>query len=360
MECIVQNRNDTMNHRRLTVVCLDLLAINGVCVAKRSLSTRIGLLRDDIVTPFKRHLKHNPEIANSLYFTIQTVRYERSYGFSAILNSIVTAANQPCRGLLFRKMKSHYLMGRLTDNHDSLLRWLNPDTNLIRFKIHTVLTKDRKPRYQLMAMRHDRYVKFDCLTVEPELAQKWKTAPVDGKMANFKYDPEWVTSLFEEGYAPEKRVGGWRFVGFCDKLDDAHNESFVNRVLKSIKEPVTLKMLEDKVGSIRAEWKRREAAQLPTDAPTTLKRKSSNMEPIKLSTDISDIQIPQSQVPVLMRQPSLIRGRSLIIRDDDETSESPLSDAGNERYIGPDKKKAKSDSIEADMEENSDERDALE
>lgn len=39
---------------------------------------------------------------------------------------------------------------------------------------------------------------------------RWKKNVPDGKIGEFRYDPEWNVTIVEPGYAPTQRKGGWR------------------------------------------------------------------------------------------------------------------------------------------------------
>ena len=91
--------------------------------------------------------------------------------------------------------------------------------------------------------------------------------PPNGRIAEFWWDPDWTTVIVDEGYAPLKRAGGWRFVHqnfpvfqhypwfysypicsfrflrFRDDKDTANDKTVLKKIWNSISDGVTREMV---------------------------------------------------------------------------------------------------------------------
>ncbi|KAJ3334923.1 hypothetical protein HDU91_002447, partial [Kappamyces sp. JEL0680] len=113
------------------------------------------------------------------------------------------------------------------------------------------------------------YKYFDDFTPEPELLKEWRPAPPDGKIIECRYDGEWDTLLWENGYAGSLRKGGWRFCKFRIKSR-----------WTGLISPLSLEKLEARIESMRNRWKMRERRQsnpslpVPGDGPRRISEPS--------------------------------------------------------------------------------------
>jgi hypothetical protein len=120
-------------------------------MTKRSFSTRLGILHQDVISPFQKG--HVPGVIMGAIIR----KMERSYGLSKF-----TINNEFKRGLVFTAAKSGYFAGR--DRCNSLLEWRSKNTYL--FKIKVLKDAEMKLRYQLMICDKVVYKVYDNLTLE--------------------------------------------------------------------------------------------------------------------------------------------------------------------------------------------------
>lgn len=91
------------------------------------------------------------------------------------------------------------------------LKWKPPELNTVDFRIAARWSKEHKPIYSIEVLSNGVTYKFyDHFQPEPALASQWKSQLPDGRIAEFRYDPECNVTIIEQGYAPTVRKGGWR------------------------------------------------------------------------------------------------------------------------------------------------------
>ncbi|KAJ3048706.1 Dcp1p-Dcp2p decapping enzyme complex alpha subunit, partial [Rhizophlyctis rosea] len=239
--------------RTLRYLAFDLMAANGVALTQRSYSTRLGILQQDVIKQYEHYYAHHPDLQRNVPFRIELKKQQRSYGMKLVLAE-VPHLKHGNDGLIFTPVRTPYAPGTC----QRLLKWKPPDQNTIDCKIKVLLSKERKPFYQLFVSRSGHPEEYAGLKPEPELLDKWRHHPPDGKIGEFRWDPEWSTPVREEGYAMYERKGGWRFVRFRDDKDTANDITVVERIWASIQDGVTSEMIESRMDSIRAHWKARE------------------------------------------------------------------------------------------------------
>ncbi|KAJ3077524.1 Dcp1p-Dcp2p decapping enzyme complex alpha subunit, partial [Quaeritorhiza haematococci] len=241
------------DQRHLRYLVFDLIVVNGNSIAQRSFSTRLGILQQDVIKPHKHFMAKHPELREQQPFQLEMKKQERSYGVNLVFADIpkLKHAND---GLIFTPVKLPYFPGTC----QKLLKWKPPDMCTVDFKIKVIWDKERKPHYQLHICHGNVHKFHDHLTPEPELLEKWRHQSPDNRIAEFRYDTSWKTMIFENGYAPSARTGGWRFVRFRDDKDSANDEAVLSNVMGVLKDGVTREMLESRIESIRANWKARE------------------------------------------------------------------------------------------------------
>lgn len=206
-----------INEGSVTFTAFDLIVIGGVSIAQRSMSTRLGILKQDILQPHRQSIITNPHWHQPFKFIgltrIEMTRHERSYGLGIILELPNTT------GLVFSPVRTPYTAPRssLPAKLYQLLtrfQWSYPAYHCCAFKIQIMWDKERKAHYQLFIADRLSHKYFDDFTPEAELYKKWHSSPPDGKIVDCRFDGEWETILWENGYAGTVRKGGWRFCRF--------------------------------------------------------------------------------------------------------------------------------------------------
>lgn len=139
---------------KLKFVAFDLLAINGVSMMQRSLSTRLGILHQDVIKPFLP--QSSPQIICSMR------KMERSYGLQKFTSS-------PHKGLIFTAVKSGYVPSRDPQNTLLELRYINTYNFLIRVRKDINL----KVQYELHVSTNQTHKFYETLTIDQNLAHEY-------------------------------------------------------------------------------------------------------------------------------------------------------------------------------------------
>ncbi|KAI8335846.1 mRNA capping enzyme, catalytic domain-containing protein [Chlamydoabsidia padenii] len=269
----------------------DLMASNGMSIIQRSFNTRLGMLQQDVIQSYKHNLRTQSDPPP---FTIELKKMERSYGLRLVFEQI-SKLRHNSDGIIWTPVKCPYVPGKC----EKLLKWKPPEKNTVDFRINAKWSKDHKPIYTLDVLSHLTYKFFDHFQPDSDWALEWKDQPPDGRIAEFRYDPNWQVTIVEQGYAPTTRTGGWRFVRFRDDKDAANEESDVKKILHSIKDGVSKEQLFTHMECIRDAWKAREKG-LPPPTLAHLKNRgrlsisnvsnsSSSNQPMMTPTAVSPV-----------------------------------------------------------------------
>lgn len=87
---------------------------------------------------------------------------------------------------------------------------------------------------------------------------------VDNRIADFKFDKQWKTIVWDAGYAPTQKDGGWRFVRFRDDKTVPCEDGAARQLLKAVLDGVEQEDLIAKTDPIRTNWKAREQGEPPS------------------------------------------------------------------------------------------------
>ncbi|EGF79427.1 hypothetical protein BATDEDRAFT_89511 [Batrachochytrium dendrobatidis JAM81] len=291
-------QNQPADKSQFKFVARDLISISGINVTLRSLSTRVGILQQDIIKPHHQFLQKFPELAAKTPFAVEICRHERSYGLGIILGNI-SRDKLPSTGLLFTPVRAAYSPGQETQEV-GLLKWIFPNAHKACFKVRVVFDKERKPHYHLLIGDHGSHKYADDLSLPLDVAQLWKSPSPDGRIVECTYDPVWKTYMFENGYAGDVRIGGWRFIRFRDDKRVADEESKLKETMEAIKYCITREVLDSHVEAIRAQWKARERrahqAAHPDQRPTedALTHTQSSLAPTSATAASASAQLDET------------------------------------------------------------------
>ncbi|CAO3678979.1 unnamed protein product [Rhizopus microsporus] len=231
----------------------DLMVVNGLSIVQRSFNTRLGMLQQDVIQPLNMGLRNLTE-TDRPPFSVELKKMERSYGLHLVFDQIPKLKHKT-DGIIWTPVKYPYTSGTC----QKLLKWKPPESNTVDFRIAARWSKEHKPIYSIEVLSHGVTYKFyDHFQPEPALATEWKSHLPDGRIAEFRYDPNCEVTIVEQGYAPTVRKGGWRFVRFRDDKGIANDENVVKKILNSIKDGVTKEQLLSCMDRVRAAWKARE------------------------------------------------------------------------------------------------------
>ncbi|KAI7899675.1 mRNA capping enzyme, catalytic domain-containing protein [Cokeromyces recurvatus] len=243
-----------VNKKTWRYLIFDLMVINGSPVIQRSFNTRLGMLQQDVIQPFESRMKSVLDPTKTPPFTVELKKMERSYGLHVVFDQIPKLKHKS-DGIIWTPVKYPYTPGTC----EKLLKWKPPELNTVDFRIAARWSKEHKPIYTIEVLSNGVTYKFyDYFQPEPSLAAEWRNHLPDGRIAEFRYDPECEITIVEPGYAPTIRKGGWRFVRFRDDKSTANDETVVKKILNSIRDGVTKEQLLLCMDRVRAAWKARE------------------------------------------------------------------------------------------------------
>ncbi|KAG0320666.1 Dcp1p-Dcp2p decapping enzyme complex alpha subunit [Linnemannia gamsii] len=213
----------------LRFLVFDLMILNGLDITQRSYSSRLGMLDQDILGV---HASKSSEVRAKEPFTIERKTMQRSYGLNIILSGS-RKQKQGAEGLVFVPVKQPYISGA----SPKLLKWKSHTT--AQFQIKVTLSKERKPLYCIHVKQGPSSKFYDYVTPDSVQAAEWHTTSPDGKVAEFWWDAQWQTQMFEKGYGLETRTGGWRFNRVREDKKDVDEESTVLALVKNQETLVT-------------------------------------------------------------------------------------------------------------------------
>ncbi|KAF9961208.1 Dcp1p-Dcp2p decapping enzyme complex alpha subunit, partial [Mortierella alpina] len=278
--------------KTLRFLVFDLMVLNGTVVTQRSYSTRLGMMDQDILGV---QANKPSDVKSKEPFTIERKTMQRSYGLNIILSGSKKHKHGG-EGLIFVPVKQPYVPGI----SPKLLKWKSHTT--AQFQIKVTQSKERKPLYCIHVKQGTGSRFYDYVTPEPALATEyvtqakssgWHTSSPDGKIAEFWWDAQWPTQMFEKGYGLETRTGGWRFFRVREDKKDVDDETTVQALVKGLETPVTKAQLESSIDQIRSQWKAREAGV-----------SSNGSNDTATSTETDDNSTPphsSSEVPTLQK-----------------------------------------------------------
>ncbi|CAO3571445.1 unnamed protein product [Mortierella alpina] len=281
--------------KTLRFLVFDLMVLNGTVVTQRSYSTRLGMMDQDILGV--QASKPSDVIAKEP-FTIERKTMQRSYGLNIILSGSKKHKHGG-EGLIFVPVKQPYVPGTSL----KLLKWKSHTT--AQFQIKVTQSKERKPLYCIHVKQGTGSRFYDYVTPEPALALEWHTASPDGKIAEFWWDAQWPTQMFEKGYGLETRTGGWRFFRVREDKKDVDDETTVQALVKGLEAPVTKAQLESSIDQIRSQWKAREAGASSNGSSTSLPQSSLHsaqrppVRPLTINSATTSASHADAQPPLL-------------------------------------------------------------
>ncbi|KAJ9079603.1 hypothetical protein DSO57_1033627 [Entomophthora muscae] len=287
---LVINKDKETNQKTLLFLVFDLMVFNSGSITQRPFSSRLGLLRQEIIEPFELYLKSKPDIAKRLPFSIVLKRVERSYGLKLVLSTLPLLEHDS-DGLIFTPVFFPYKSGTCS----KLLKWKPPELNTVDLRIHMTLNADRKPVYQLQAASGTALKIISPLQLSQEQYAKWRSAPPEGKIGEFRWDPDWPVTTTEKGYAPQTSRGGWVFLRMRPDKKAPNDEATAKKAIRAIEEGVTREMLEVFSDGIRTHWKERErqndAQSMPPKTEESKPAEECNKAP-DTSQELDDSAMP--------------------------------------------------------------------
>ncbi|KAJ3484333.1 hypothetical protein NLG97_g7078 [Lecanicillium saksenae] len=242
----------------------DCLVMDGQGLMDRTLDKRLAYIKERFHYPYKRLFKEFPEELKFQPFFVEMKPFQLAYGIEMMFKQVLPNLKHGNDGLIFTCRHTSYHHG--TD--PNILKWKPPEENTIDFllKLHFPTVQPNKweraegitepfidydsvPHAELMVFTGnngpERYEPFEDLYItKPE----WDTLKGLGDPLNDR--------IVECNQDDQKR---WRLLRFRDDKLEANHKSTVVSVLESIKDRVTQQDLYRAAGTIRENWKTRQA-----------------------------------------------------------------------------------------------------
>ncbi|KAG9010498.1 Dcp1p-Dcp2p decapping enzyme complex alpha subunit [Tulasnella sp. JGI-2019a] len=238
----------------LRLLAFDCIAVNGISIMEKSLTSRYGKLDQWVVRPFEKMLRDVPAMGSALPFEIKVKRMERSYSIELVLKEVIPKLEHKHDGLIYSCASSGYVIG--TDNR--ILKWKPPSENSIDFKLELRFPPSKlhgegldyysKPTFLLMQWcGGKKYDFFDTIRISDEGWEKMKETCE-------QYDDRIVEVVWD---FQEKN---WKILRFRDDKTDGNHRDIVANILVSITDGVEVDELIKNAPEVRAAWKLRESS----------------------------------------------------------------------------------------------------
>ncbi|KIO17865.1 hypothetical protein M407DRAFT_32462 [Tulasnella calospora MUT 4182] len=273
----------------LRLLAFDCLAVDGVCVMEKSLTSRYGKLQQWVLKPFAAMLKDMPALAADLPFDLKVKRMERSYSIATVLNEVIPKLQHGHDGLIYTCATTKYVVG--TDT--TLLKWKPPSENSVDFKLELRFPPSKthpdgldyysKPTFVLLAWAGgNKYDHFDTMRISDD---EWERMKETGDQFDDRV-VEVVWSFAERN---------WKILRFRDDKKHGNHKDVVGSVIESIQDGVEVDALLQGATAVRTAWKQRESrgGNPPPHQPPPTSRAGYPPPPPS--------QPPASQPPIQLR-----------------------------------------------------------
>lgn len=250
---------------RPSFLVFDCLVLDGKLLMERQLDKRLAYFQHNIYGPYRKLFKKYPDELQFQAFKLVMKDMQLAYGIGKMFHEVLPSLTHGNDGLIFTCRETPYKCG--TDEH--ILKWKPADENTVDFKLElrfpTVepddedradgvtepyIDYDSVPPAKLLIFAQgevprdtDPYREYGDLHITPD---EWETLKGLG-------DP--LSGRIIECYIDDK--GRWRLSRFRDDKLHANHSSVVEKVIESIRFPVTEQMLEEHGATIRDKWKAR-------------------------------------------------------------------------------------------------------
>ncbi|KAF9433423.1 Dcp1p-Dcp2p decapping enzyme complex alpha subunit [Entomortierella beljakovae] len=231
-------------------LAFDLLAHGGQNIISKPLTSRLGRLQAEFVTPYREMLaKASPEFINSQPFKVSLKEMNLSYGVERMFREVIPNLKHGNDGLIFTSSVAPYVLS----TNSKMLKWKPPSENTIDFKLslqfpirNGAQDYSQKPEFILHEWNGgQQYSLFGQMTVDDDLWESWKASST-----------QLQNRIVEVNYSP--RDNGWRFFRFRDDKEHGNHTTVVRKVVQSIQDGIEANELINAQESIRSAWKERE------------------------------------------------------------------------------------------------------
>lgn len=250
---------------RPSFLVFDCLVLDGKLLMERQLDKRLAYFQHNIYGPYRKLFKKYPDELKFQAFHLVMKDMQLAYGIGKMFHEVLPNLTHGNDGLIFTCRESPYKCG--TDEH--ILKWKPADENTVDFKLDLRFPMVEPSEEDRAEGVTKPYVDYESVPIaklrifaQGEVPDNTDPYRDYGDLHLEEHEWETLKGLGDpligriiECYVDGK--GRWRMSRFRDDKPHANHVSVVEKVLDSIRYPVTEQMLEEHGATIRDRWKAR-------------------------------------------------------------------------------------------------------
>ncbi|KAI8601675.1 putative mRNA capping enzyme alpha subunit [Dissophora ornata] len=230
-------------------LAFDLLAYRGTSIISKPLTSRLGRLQAEFITPYREMINAHPQFMQTQPFKVSLKEMNLSYGIEKVFREVIPNLKHGNDGLIFTSSVAPYV----PSTNIKMLKWKPPSENTADFKLslsfqqqNGAQDRSQKPKFVLLQWQGGQeYSVFGEMVVDDEQWESWKATST-----------QLHNRVVEVNYSPNDQ--SWRFFRFRDDKEHGNHSSVVRKVVESIRDGVEANDLLEAQDSIKAAWKERE------------------------------------------------------------------------------------------------------
>ncbi|KAG8827120.1 Dcp1p-Dcp2p decapping enzyme complex alpha subunit [Serendipita sp. 401] len=252
-DCILDGElvieKDPNRGEKLCFLVFDALVIDEENIMDKTLDSRYGRLKTYFFQPYKTMLKDFPNMAAQAPFQLKLKPMELSYHLDTVLAKL-PELQHGTDGLIYTAVKSKYI----PQTDIGILKWKPPEENSVDFKLELRFPElkttgqpdfSQMPLFLLYSWEGGRkYSFYDTLTVDED---EWEAM----KKSRIQYDDR----IIEARWDFDRQA--WRLMRIRDDKPDGNHIDVVEKVVKTILDPVSKEDLIARCPNIKSHWKAR-------------------------------------------------------------------------------------------------------
>jgi mRNA guanylyltransferase len=261
-------------HKEVNFMVFDMLVVHGKSLMKRTLDTRLGYFKEQVLKPYK-----NQPAGKKGPFGVKDKEVQLAYGLEKMFGEVIPKVKElhGNDGLIFTCRTTEYVMG--TD--ENILKWKPPEENTVDFLMRIVWAVDEEGEVDYDALPREfelwihlgeergeaTYQRQGELWVEEDEWEKMKRLgiPLQDVIVECFQEEVPVAANGDRngnGHANANGAGPktrWRWHRFREDKTESNHVSVYAKVIESIEDRVTEADLIAAQGEIRDAWKKRAA-----------------------------------------------------------------------------------------------------